>query len=176
MTQGRLTLGIADSGASDFVSSPIPSLEIFRWTSAGAPQRGRQAWASIAQTSVNGTTQIIGPSYSPRFLWPITTVMTLAEMRQLSNLASYQDDQYKQGNDGKLRLIDETAYIDNFDRQANGRSLLSELSESWNTDYKYGHGVFNVKLQIPETFNTELGRLESDSSIVHTVSFLILEV
>ena len=175
MTQGRLTLGIADTGASDFVSTPIPSLEIFRWTSAGAPQRGRQGWKSLDGRSINATSKINGPSYAPFFLWTITTVLTLSEMRQLSNLASWQNDRYN-GQDGKLRLIDEIQYIDNFDRQANGRALLSELSESWNTDYKYGHGVFNVKLQIPETFNTELGRLESDSSIVHTVSFLILEV
>jgi hypothetical protein len=174
MAIGDLTIGIAGGSSTNFATSPIPSLRIYRWTADGAPVRGRLGYAELRQRSINGVAQINGPTHSPKFVWSIAAVMTLDEMRQLSNLANYQDDQYKSQTDGKLRFIDEIQYLDNFERT--GRTLLAEIAEVWNANYKYGYGVFAVKLQLPEEFNAELGRLNSDGSIVHTVTFQVLEV
>jgi hypothetical protein len=174
MAIGDLTIGIAGATSTTFATSPIPSLRVYRWTADGSATRSRLGYAELRQRSINGVAQINGPTHAPKFVWSIATVLTLNEMRQLSNLANYQDDQYKSQADGKLRFIDEIQYLDNFERA--GRTLLSETAEAWNASYKYGYGVFAVKLQLPEEFNTELGLLNSDGSIAHTVTFQVLEV
>jgi len=175
MSIGELNLGIPGGSASNFATTPYPSITINRWTSDGrAPSRQRLNYAALAGRSIAGTSQIVGPIHLTRFQWSVFTVLTLAEMRLLVNLADWQDDQYKDQNDGKLRLIDEIQYLSNIERSQNGRTLLAELDETYDSSVKYGFGVFNVKLQLSEDFNAELGLLGDD--VAHVCTFQIIEV
>jgi hypothetical protein len=99
---------------------------------------------------------------------------TDVEARQLGALARWQDGQFKAKQDGTLRLIDETEYLDD-EPTPHSRTLLSALVTPWNSGYRYGYGVFPVKLQLPENWRTQMGRYSSGSQ-ARLVTFICEEL
>lgn len=173
MAQGELTIGIPGAGASDFASSPITSLTITQTPQKGPPTRGKPPAVSVRSESINGTSAIGGRASAAKFIWTINCILSFDDARKLTTLADWQSDQYQNSNDGVLRLIDETKYINNFERQVWGRSLLAQIDESWNSAYKYGYGVFGVLLQLPEDFEAYFGNITTGES---SLTFTIVEV
>ena len=131
-------------------------------------------FVSLSGRSAAGTPQIGGPSYNPTFIWPITCLLTESEARQLGALALWQNREYQAGNDGALRLIDETEYLDS-EPSPHSRTLLTTLTESWNASYEYGYGVFKVKLALPQDWRSQVG-VWSDGSGARLLTFVIEEV
>lgn len=175
MAAGDLTIGIPGGGASNFATTPIPSLAIDRFPpDAGIPIRGELGYAALSGRSTNGIPQIIGVTHTPKYLWTITAMLTDAQSRQLGALAKWQDATYKSGSDGKLRLIDEITYLDS-EASPHSRTLLSSLQESWNSGYVYGFGVFDVLIQLPQDWKTAIG-VWGDGSEARSVTFSLVEL
>lgn len=176
MATGDLTLGIPGTGTADFATLPIPSLVLNRWSAdTGAPVRGEIGYASLAGRSNNGIPQIIGPSYGEKFIWPVAAMLTLSQARQLGALAKWQSRTYKASQDGALRLIDEIDYLDS-EPSPHSRSLLSAITESWNSGYVYGYGVFDALIQLPQDWKQFLGKWNASGDQARLAAFTLIEL
>ncbi|MEO0533232.1 MAG: hypothetical protein AAF215_05130 [Cyanobacteria bacterium P01_A01_bin.123] len=176
MVAGDLTLGIPGAGASDFATTPIPSITLNLWPDDddAEPLRSESGYAEVEERSSEGTPQIIGPSYEPTYLWTVPVMLTLDEAIQLGALAKWQDAEYKAYRDGALRLIDEIDYLD-AEPSPHSRTLLSALNPSWNAGYEYGFGVFKVKLQVPGNWRRIAGRWTDSDEEARRVIFQLVE-
>ncbi|MEM9116952.1 MAG: hypothetical protein AAGD09_03610 [Cyanobacteria bacterium P01_F01_bin.56] len=165
MAEHDLRIGIKGTGASDFAASPVGALTITRSIRRGPPGRAYIGSAQISSTSINGVSIFNGPSHADKFLWTITCLLTVTQARQLTRLKDYADHRIKGIGQTKagpnLRFIDETRYINDYERQQHGRSLLTQFDEADNAAQKYGYGVFDVHLILSddflEPFNKALG-------------------
>ena len=161
MALGEITIGIPDGTASGFATTPVSSLTIkSRMTNRTKP-RGKRPSVRLLNTSMNGTSQIGGESYAARFLWTINCVLSDEDAFHLNKLANWQADTYQNQSDGKLRLIDETKLIDEYERAVNGRALLTNLTDPDNGTFIRGYGIFNVLLQIPEDFGANFDTFQA---------------
>lgn len=178
MAAGDFTLGIPGTGATDFATTPIPSLLFDRWTrESGPPVRGviAEQRVAISDRSLNGIAQITGPAYNPKFIWPVAAMMTQAQARQLGAKAGWQDREFKAKRNGALRLIDEIEYLDS-EPTPHSRTLLSAISEGWNSSYQYGYGVFDVLIVLPQDSRQLIGRWNDSGEEARLVTFTLLEV
>jgi hypothetical protein len=175
MATGEITIGIPGAGASNFATTPIPSLVLYR-ASAEAPlaSRSELGFSTLEGRSNWGTSQVSGPNYSARYSWAIAAMLTEDQARQLGALAKWQDGQYKGQSDGKLRLIDELEPLDP-EPTPHSRTLLSALNPSWNAAYSYGYGVFDVLLQLPEDWRQQVGRWATGEG-ARLVTFVAVEL
>ena len=157
MALGQLTLGIPGNTATNFSTSALPAVTIFR-SPAGSPMVSRSplGYAEVAGRSNWGTAQVAGPAYAPTYAWAVAAVMSLDEALQLEALAGWQDRAYKASTDGALRLIDETEMLAP-EPDPHSRVLLSPLTPTWASGYRYGYGVFAVKLQLAEDWKQQVG-------------------
>ena len=85
---------------------------------------------------------------------------------------------YSAGNtaniDSGLRLIDEIDHVDS-EPTPHSRTLLTPISESWNSNYTYGYGVFDAILQLSQDWR-QLTGVWSDGEGARTLTFSILEL
>ena len=176
MADGDIIIGIPGSGASDFATTPIPSLTLNTWpANAGLPTRSTLGYAELSERSNRGTPVVTGPAYDVTYSWAIAAMLTLDEALQLGALALWQDRQYKAQNDGALRLIDQIEFLD-AEPSPHSRTLLQALNPSWNAGYQYGYGVFSIKLQLPPDWRQNIGRWTSTGEGARVVSLQALEL
>ena len=172
---GQLTIGIPGAGAADYVTTPIPSLVLFRQpTDAPLALRSELGYAEVTGRSNYGTPQVSGPNYDPTYQWAVAAMLTEAEARQLGALAKWRDRQYKSNANGRLRLIDQVEYLDS-EASPHSRTLLATLTETWNAGYSYGYGVFDVKIQLPPDWRSQAG-LWASGSQARLCTFSLIEV
>lgn len=157
MAVGQLTLGIPGATATTFATSPLPAVTLFR-SPAGAPLASRSplGYAELTGRSNRRTPQISGPAYAPTYAWAVATMLTLDEALQLEALATWQDRSYKAKADGALRLIDELEPLGP-EPDPHSRTLLSPITPTWASSYRYGYGVFAAKLQLTEDWKQQVG-------------------
>ena len=157
MADGDLTLGIPGGGASDFTTAALPSVVLFR-SAPGEPltSRSQLGYAGVTARSNRGAAAISGPAYAPTYIWAVASMVTQTEAQQIAALAGWQDRAYKARANGALRLLDETEYLDP-EPTPHSRPLLASLTPSWASGYRYGYGVFAVKLQLPEDWRQQVG-------------------
>lgn len=186
MAEGDFQLGIPGAGASDFATTPIPSINFIDcWTpDGGFPTRGEIGYATLADRSNWGTAQITGPAYGVRYIWPVAAMLTQAQARQLGALAKWQSLGYQGLTNAEapttrvarpLRLVDEIEYLDS-EPTPHSRTLLSSIQESWNSDYVYGYGVFEVFVQLPQDWRQLVGRWQHSGDQARLVTFTLVEI
>lgn len=176
MATGDLRLGIpSTSHFSSFTTSGLPAVTLNR-AAAGAPMavRSELGYAELSGRSNRGTAQISGPAYKPTYTWAVAALVTLDEALQLGSLAKWQDSQFKAKLDGVLRLIDETELLDP-EPNPHSRVLLSVLTPTWASGYRYGYGVFPVKLQLPQEWKQQVGRWSTGDE-ARLVTFSLIEI
>jgi len=175
MALGQLTLGIPGNTATNFATTPLPAVALFR-SSPEAPLASRSAlgFAEVSGRSNRGTPLVAGPAYAPAYAWAVATMLSLTEALQLEALAGWQDRAYKAKTDGALRLIDETEVLGP-EPDPHSRTLLEPLTPLWADTYRYGYGVFAVKLQLPEDWKQQQGVWASGDE-VRFCTFSLIEV
>ncbi|MEM9945395.1 MAG: hypothetical protein AAF810_04955 [Cyanobacteria bacterium P01_D01_bin.36] len=179
MAENELRIGIVGAGASDFASTPVASLTVTKTQRPGPPARSYIRYARpVDEPSINGVDTFTGPSVGPKFLWTVSCLLTVTEARQLTRLFGYQNNRVsgidEPKNTPNLRLIDETRYINDYERQQHGRTLLAELNEADNAAQKYGYGVFNVALLLDDDFLEAFGTLSGSKT--DNATFQIREI
>ena len=175
MAENDFRIGIPGAGASDFATTPVAALNITKTPQKGPPPRGPINIIQAGDTpSLNGIDILTGPSVAPKFLWTPTALLTSTQARQLTRLFGWQQSQFRNQADGKLRLIDETRFIDDYERQVHGRTLLAQFDEADNAAQKYGYGVFNVVILLDPEFLQPSGALLGDDT--DTITFTLREV
>lgn len=157
MAVGELTLGLPGATATTFATTPIPALTLRRGSGDSVSTRSEVGFSALAGRSNWGTPQVSGPAYSTKYQWAVATMLTESQARQLGALAKWQDAAYKARTDGALRLIDEVELLDD-EPNPHSRTLLSALTTTWNSGYRYGYGVFPVLLQLPPDWRQQVGR------------------
>lgn len=170
MAENDFRIGIPGGTATTFATTPVASLNITKRVGKGPPPRGPLNIIQPGQTSINGVDILNGQAYAPKFLWTVTCLITSTQSRQLTRLFNWQQSQFRAKNDGRLRLIDETRYIDDYERQVNGRTLLAQFDEADNAAQKYGYGVFYVNVLLDAEFLEPSGRLLGDDTDQATFS------
>jgi hypothetical protein len=175
MAIGQLSLGIPGNSTTNFATSPLPAVVLFR-SPAATPLAVRSplGFAEVSGRSNRGTPQVSGPAYSPTYVWSVATMLTLDEALQLEGLATWQDRAYKAKADGALRLIDELELLGP-EPSPHSRTLLQAITPPWATSYRYGYGVFPVKLQLPEDWKQQAGVWASGAE-ARLCTFSLLEV
>ena len=157
MAAGQLTLGIPGNSTTNFATTPLPSLVLYR-SPADSPLATRSplGYAEVTARSNRGTPQVSGPAYAPTYAWAVAALLTLTEALQLEALSTWQDRAYKAKTDGKLRLIDEVEMLGP-EPDPHSHTLLSTITPAWASTYRYGYGVFAIKLQLPEDWKQQVG-------------------
>ena len=176
MALGELRLGIpGTSHFSAFATSALPAVTLSR-APAGTPLalRSELGFAELAGRSNWGTAAIAGPAHTPKYTWAVAALVTLDEALQLGALAKWQDAAYKAKADGALRLIDETELLDP-EPNPHSRVLLSVLTPTWASGYRYGYGIFPVLVQLPSDWKTQVGRWSTGDD-ARLVTFSLLEI
>jgi hypothetical protein len=163
---GQITIGIPGNSSTNFANSPVTQL-VLKLSAPGtelAP-RPRIGRAISNGYSNRGTAIIGGPAYNPKYQWAITSMVTQDQYLHLAALAFYQQDKISKKetqSQWRLRLIDETEYVEP-EHNPHSRVLLQSITPSWAPSYRYGYGVFDVKLEIPEDFVAKAGKWASGS-------------
>ena len=162
MAVGQLRLGIPGNTSTNFASSPLTALTLTR-SPAGAPLAvvSTVGWATLSDRSNRGTAIITGPSHSFFYSWAISALLTQDEALHLQALAQWQNDKLQKKESGfALRLIDETKFVIP-EPSPHSRVLLQSITPPFGNSYRYGYGVFPVKLEIPEDLLSDAGRWAS---------------
>lgn len=148
-----ITIGLPGASATTFASSPIPSLEILKFPSGEIlANRFSIGTVTAPRRSNYGTPALNAPAYTTKYGWQINCILTEAEWLRLSALIEYSTAEYKAGNDGKLRLVDETQFLPPED-SPHTKNLLSDITWPDNAGYVYGYGAFDVIPTEPPTAN-----------------------
>lgn len=175
MAAGELRLGIPGNTFSSFTTTTLPAVTLNR-SPAGTPLalRSELGYAELSGRSNRGTAQIAGPAYAPTYTWAVASLVTLDQALQLGSLSKWQDAAFKAKADGALRLIDETELLDP-EPNPHSRTLLSILTPTWASTYRYGYGIFPIKLQLPEDWKQQVGRWRTGDE-ARLVTFSMLEI
>ena len=136
--------------------------------------RSELGYAEVTGRSNRGVAQVSGPAYATTYAWAVATMLTLAESQQIGALAKWQDAAYKAKTNGALRLIDETEYLDP-EPNPHSRPLLAALTPTWANTYRYGYGIFEVKLQLPEDWRQQVG-VWSSGDYARLCTFSLMEL
>jgi hypothetical protein len=174
MAENDFRIGIPGGTATTLATTPITALNITKTPQKGPPPRSPISFIQPGEPSINGVDILTGPSVLPKFLWTINCLLTSTQSRQLTRLFNWQQSTYGAQNDGRLRLIDETRFIDDYERQVHSRTLLAQFDEADNAAQKYGYGVFYVMLILDSDFLQASGRLLGDDT--DQLTFSIREV
>ena len=171
----QLRIGIPGPTFSSFTTTVLPSVTLDR-SAAGSPLavRSELGYAEVTGRSLWGTAVISGPAYSPTYSWAVAAMVTLDQALQIGALAKWQDAAYKNQQDGALRLIDETEFLDP-EPNPHSRVLLQILTPAWASGYRFGYGIFPVKLQIPEDWKAQVGRWSTGED-ARLITFSLIEV
>lgn len=174
MAENDFRIGIPGGTATTLATTPIAALNITKTLQKGPPSRGPINIIQPDQPSINGVDILSGSSAAPKLLWTVNCLLTSTQARQLTRLFNWQQSTYRAHNDGRLRLIDETRYIDDYERQAHNRVLLAQLDEADNAAQKYGFGVFYVMLLLDTEFMQAAGALLGEDT--DDLTFSVREV
>jgi hypothetical protein len=171
MAFGEIRIGLPGAGASDFATSTLGTLTLYRAgddvpLSSRAPLGLNQA----GNPTTRGTTPIFGPDYVPKYLWTLAPWLTLDEALHLQALVLYQ-----KSAKSSLRLIDEVDRIV-IDPAYNSRTLLSELTPSWSATRRTGFGIFAAHVTLEGEWSQYLGLWGDDGSQARSATFSAVEV
>ncbi len=166
MFNPKLSLGIPGPG-NTLATSPIPGLVFDKWEQL--PVRNQMSQVTVPRYSQYGTPQIEGPDYNTKYIWSATYKATESVVRQLESLYEYQ-----QQSRVPLRLIDEVEYLAS-EPNPHSRTLLVAISESWNVDYVYGYGVFNVWLTLSNDWRKHFGTAGTGDNLKE-ITFSMVEM
>lgn len=164
MAVGQITIGIPGNSSTNFATSPVQSLVLQlspRGSQLSNPSRVGRAVSN--GYSNRGTAIIGGPSYNPKYQWAFSAMVTQDQYLHLAALAFYQQDKISKketASQFRLRMIDETEFLEP-EHNPHSRVLLQSITPSWAPSYRYGYGVFDVKLEIPEDFVSKAGKWSS---------------
>ena len=170
MAQGEIRIGIAGAGASDFASSPVSVLTLYRGGDEPFTLRSVFGFNAPGDPTIYGSTPITGPQYAPRQLWTLSPWLTRDEANQLYALALWQ-----KANGTALRLIDEVDTI-TIDTTYNNRTLLSSTTPAWGANYRTGYGIFSVQLTVEGEWSQYLGLWAGTEDEARAVTFTATEV
>jgi hypothetical protein len=171
MAIGEIRIGVKGSGASDFSTAALGVLTLYRaGTDAPLSSRAPLGLNTALEPSIYGTTPIIGPAYTPKYLWTLAPWLTLDEALHLQALV------LRQKSAGiTLRLIDEVERI-TIDTTYNNRTLISQLTPAWGATYRTGYGVFDVHITLDGEWNQYLGLWADNSTQARGATFTAVEV
>jgi hypothetical protein len=153
------------------IGSGIPALVIDEFDDDGYA-RSQLGWQTLSEFTADADAVIAGPTAAPRYVWNIAALLPKAKVLQLEAIALWANSQYRLQQAPVIQFIDE---IEEVPPEATpSKTLLadSEVVTSWG--WTYGFGVFNVKLEIPETHKFHTGALADDDQKL--VTFTVLEL
>jgi len=128
---------------------------------------------NLRDFTVGGSAIISGATYPYRYTWAIACQVSEDDALQLEALVVWQDKQYAAGLDGRLRLIDEVEFLPP-EAAPHSKTLIAPETNSYG--FLRGFGSFDVKISLPDSHKTHVGRSAEDGLPVKLLQFSAVEL